>query len=113
MRQASEIYKRHGLNTARSIFKSSAVTYERYGDQRDLTNADILPRWENPDEYTPIGSELLVPYRFAQDHFPTADKDFIKSALEALQSQINACITLYDDSSTALYPHYRRVPLFR
>jgi len=53
MRQANEIYKRHGLNIARSIFKSSTVAYERYADQRDLTHADILPRWENPDEYTP------------------------------------------------------------
>jgi hypothetical protein len=109
MRQANEIYKRHGLNTARSIFKSSTVTYERYGDQRDLTHADILPRWENPEEYTPTGSELLVPYRFAQDHFLTADIDLIKSAIEGLTSQINACIVLYDDTLTALYPHYINV----
>lgn len=112
MRQATEIYKRLGLNAARSIFSSAAVDYKRYADQRDLSYSDIVPRWENPNEYTPSGSELLVPYRFAADNFPSEDINTIKTAIDSLTSQINGCITLYDDTDTTLYPHYINVKRF-
>merc|ERR1719444_589183 len=65
------------------------IDWELHGSKsRDLAIESETPRWTNPENYTPSGSELLIPYRFARDHFTNTTKELIIDSLEDMSAYI-------------------------
>ena len=64
-------------------------------------NHSYHQRWKNPEGYT--GSNLRIPYRFADGQFDATQEETIRSAMNEMSDLVLKCIEFYDDTDTQLY----------